>query len=169
MKTIKEWFERVADPKLREELLANMQNRTHLVKSLKSAIIVGSDLNPDRESELLDMAYDNEIELIDKPKIKKSDLLKRIDYLENLVNEIMPIIIDPDYKDKYLGEVEPEPERKIVFDYELTDKGKTIRTFAVPDQETVKEVCRISIYKYIFKQWVKATSVFYIGHYEPNN
>jgi hypothetical protein len=175
MKTIKEWFERVADPKLREELLANMQNRTHLAKSLTVAIILGSDLNPDRELELLNMAANNQIELIpDTPKIQKSaldkritGLIKRIDYLENLVNEIMPIIIDPDYKDKYLGEVDPEPEQKIVFDWELSDKGKTIETVATPDKgKQLEEVCRINLYKHIFKQYDRGTPIFYIGHYE---
>ena len=146
MKTIKQWFERVADPKLREELLANMTQSQLLASSLKRAVNNGFDGGYFRSEQLSEMAANNQIELIpDKPKIKKSDLLKRIEELERVVH---------DKKDK-----------KIVFDYELTDKGKTITTFAVPDQETVKEVCRISIYKYIFKQWDKATSIFYIGHY----
>jgi hypothetical protein len=115
-------------------------------------------------------------ELLKDVEIK--DLTKRIESFEKIVNELKsrPIIINlgttmhnENEQTNVVGNSSDLPEQKIVFDYELTDKGKTIRTNEVPDQETVKEVCRISLYKYIFKQWDKATAIFYIGHYEPKN
>jgi hypothetical protein len=103
-----------------------------------------------------------------KPKIKKSDLLKRIENLENLVNEIMPIIIDPDYKDKYLGEV--EPEQKIVLDRFIKDNGETIRTkeYNTDSYRHVEEIAKIGDNQYIFKVWDSRPDNYirFIGHYE---
>jgi len=90
-----------------------------------------------------------------KPKIKKSDLLKRIEELEKIFETL------------HNGKIDSEPEQKIVFDWELSDKGVTIETAATPNKgKQLEEVCRINLYKYIFKQYDRGTPIFYIGHYE---
>jgi hypothetical protein len=158
MKTIKEWFESVKDETIRTELLENMLlvGKDTYTKSLEMAIRSGIEYLDNAEG-LADMASNNQIELIDKPKIKKSDLLKRIENLEKIVETLHTVVIDP----------EPEPEQKIVFDWELSDKGKTIETVATPDKgKQLEEVCRINLYKHIFKQYDRGTPIFYIGHYE---
>jgi len=83
--TIKQWFERVADPKLREELLANMRSPNEKESTLYNAIL--SNIAWDKTLQghsywrnIYKKAQLNQIELL--PKIKKSDLLERIEKLE---------------------------------------------------------------------------------------
>jgi len=167
MKTIKQWFKRVADPKLREELLANMVKAHVQVRSLSEAIAEGVRWNKIAQNGqnywniIHFRAFNNQIELLpDKPKIKKSDLLKRIEDLEKVVETLNTFMIDP----------EPEPEQKIVLDRFIKDNGETIRTreYNTDSYKHVEEMAKIGDNQYIFKVWDSRPDNYirFIGHYE---
>ena len=155
MKTIKEWFESVKDEKIRMELLENMLLvcKDNYTKSLEIAIRSGTEyldnvqeLAERASLNLIDMHQDNTKSLEIALDKKITGLIKRIEELEKIAKA-------------------PEPERKIVFEYEIIQSGQTIKTYTIPRKE-VELICQICFEKYIFKQWERGTPCFYIGHYE---
>jgi len=185
--TIKQWFKRVGDPKLREELLANMimEEASKIESCLEMAIINGISSNNLNWHRWGRKAAYNQIELLPlKPKIKKSDLLKRIEELEEIVKSLsQPIQIDPFFIDplpkttiyneneqtNVVGNSSDLPEKKIVFDWFISGDGKLItpRVSAI-QYKNAKEIAQIGYNKYIFKSYDNDPLVYiiYIGHYE---
>jgi hypothetical protein len=183
--TIKQWFKRVADPKLREELLANMVNENMVCESFKKAIYNGIKNGTGIFEHYKMLEINNQIELLPlKPKIKKSDLLKRIEELEEIVKSLsQPIQIDPFFIDPFgkttiyneneqtnvVGNCSDLPEKKIVFDWFISGEGKLItpRVSAI-QYKNAKEIAQIGYNKYIFKSYDNDPLVYiiYIGHYE---
>jgi hypothetical protein len=97
--TIKQWFERVADPKLREELLANMKRPNEPSESLEHALRcnfmwISTPQGWSYWNDICKKAKLNQIELLPLPKIRKSYLLKRIESLEKQQSSDHVMIMD---------------------------------------------------------------------------
>jgi hypothetical protein len=183
MKTIKQWFERVADAKLRTELLDGMVKAHVQVRSLSEAIAEGVRWNKIAQNGqnywniIHFRAFNNQIELLpDTPKIQKSaldkritGLTKRIEELEEIVKSIsQPIQKDPFWIDPFgkttiyneneqtnvVGNSSDLPGKKIVFDWFISGDGKLITPRVSAIQYiNAKEIAQIGYNKYIFKSY----------------
>jgi hypothetical protein len=119
-KTIRQWFESVEDDKLRVALLENMVNETSTSDNLSDAIKWGIKWGETKQGfsywkDIKIKAMSGQIKLItDKSKIKKSELLKRIESLEKQLEF-------QQYRLDNIGEVTDAFINKLVTDQTLPD------------------------------------------------
>ena len=183
--TIKQWFERVADPKIREELLANMyQDKSNNYEDyLCDAILKGTKIF-ENEFKYREMAKQNQIKLL--PKIKKSDLLERIEKLEKqqasdhvMIMDILAKLegtINKEFRESIRKKLTGtdnagaiiEKEKKIVFDWHLSDEKLWKPTRLSIGFHEIKEVSQSDRNVFIFEAYDKGHEfpLIYIGHYE---
>jgi hypothetical protein len=115
----------------------------------------------------------------DKDKISKSDLLKRIEALEKSILRISgisdeSISIDIDIREYSDKPVNPQPQRKIVFDYTIGKDG-TINdiskmrkhyTYDIVEELITEMTTDLVYFKARNNNWAKGEYLVFIGHYE---